>query len=45
MYMIYDNIHYVVWEEIGDVLHSLGEDKGWTPKPDIVWEKIGDGLH
>ena len=21
---------YIVWEEIGDVLHCLGEDRGWT---------------
>ena len=34
-----------VWEEIGDVLHGLGEDRGWTSKPDVVWEEIGDGLH
>ena len=34
-----------VWEEIGDVLHGLGEDRGWTSKPDEVWEEIGDGLH
>ena len=34
-----------VWEEIGDVLHGLGEDRGWTSKPDFVWEEIGDGLH
>ena len=32
-------------EVIGDVLHGLGEDKGWTSKPDVVWEEIGDGLH
>ena len=30
MYMICVYIHCVVWEEIGDVLHGLGEDKGWT---------------
>ena len=34
-----------VWEEIWDVLHRLGEDRGWTSKPDIVWEEIGYGLH
>ena len=35
---VYDNvyIHYVVWEEIGDVLHGLGEDMGWTSKPETV---------
>ena len=38
-------MHCVVLEEIGDVLHGLGEDRGWTSKPDVVWEKIGDGLH
>ena len=38
-------IHCFVWEEIGDVLHGLGEDRGWTSKPDFVWEEIGDGLH
>ena len=31
------------WEEIGDVLHGLRGDRGWTFKP--VWEEIGDGLH
>ena len=25
-----------VEEEIGDVLHGLGEDRGWTSKPDSV---------
>ena len=44
-YMLCVYIHCFVWEEIGDVLHGLGEDKGWTSKPDIVWEEIGDGLH
>ena len=34
-----------VEEEMGDVLRGLGEDRGWTSKPDIVWEEIGDGLH
>ena len=29
---------HIVWEEIGDVLHGLGEDRGWTSKPDFVWE-------
>ena len=43
--MIHVYIHCIVWEEIGDVLHDLGEDRGWTPKPDIVWKEIGDGLH
>ena len=33
-----------VWgEEIGDVLHGLGKDRGWTSKPDVVWKEIGDG--
>jgi len=26
---------YVVWEKIEDVLHGLGGDRGWTPKPDL----------
>ena len=26
---------FCVWEEIGDVLHGLGEDRGWTSKPDF----------
>ena len=43
MYMTYVYIR-CVWEEIGDVLRGLGEDRGWTSKPDIVWEEIGDGL-
>ena len=44
--MTYMYIHCVcVWEEIGDVFHGLGEDGGWTSKPDVIWEKIGDGLH
>ena len=30
-------IHSFEWEEIGDVLHGLGEDRGWTSKPDFVW--------
>ena len=34
---------YIVWEEIGDVLHGLRGDREWTLKP--VWEEIGDGLH
>ena len=38
-------MHCVVLEEIGDVLHGLRDDRGWTSKPDVVWEKIGDGLH
>ena len=46
VYMTYMYIHCVcVWEEIGDVLYGLGEDRGWTSKPDVVWEEIGDGLH
>ena len=32
-----------MWKEIGDVLHGLREDRGWTLKP--IWEEIGDGLH
>ena len=44
MYMIIAFIHCVVYEEIGDVLHGLGEDRGCTSKPDSVLEKIGDGL-
>ena len=23
-------------EEIGDELHGLGEDRGWTSKPDLL---------
>ena len=45
LYMIkrLNTLHmYIVWEEIGDVLHGLGGDRGCTPKP--VWEEIGDGL-
>ena len=44
---VYDLSVYTlcVWEKIGDVLHGLGEDRGWTSKPDGVWEEIGDGLH
>ena len=34
-----------VEEEIGDVLHGLVEDRGWTSKLNVVWEEIGDGLH
>ena len=34
---------HMVWEEIGDVLHGLREDRGQTLKP--AWEEIGDGLH
>ena len=26
---------HLVWEEIEDVLHGLGEDRGWTSKPDF----------
>ena len=44
MYMIIVYMHCVVWEEIGDVLHDLGEDRECTSKPDSVWEEIGDGL-
>ena len=44
MYMITVYMHCVVWKEIGDVLYGLGEDRGWTSKPDVVWEEIGDGL-
>ena len=43
--MIIVYIHYIVWEEIGYVLHGLGGDRGWTPKPDIILEEIGNGLH
>ena len=38
-------MHCVVLEEIGDVLHGVGGERGWTPKPDIIREEIGDGLH
>lgn len=24
-------MYSIVWEEIGDVLHGLGGDRGWTP--------------
>ena len=36
---VYDLCLYTlcVWEEIGDVLHGLGEDRGWTSKPGCVW--------
>ena len=34
---------YLVWVEIGDVLHGLGGDRGCTSKP--IWEEIGNGLH
>ena len=34
---------HIVWEEIGDVLHGLRGDRGWTLKP--MWEEIGDGFH
>ena len=33
-----------VWEEIGDVLHGLEKDRGWTSNPDVVCEVIGDGI-
>ena len=36
LYMLCVCIHCFVWEEIGDVLHGLGEDRGWTSKPDFV---------
>ena len=26
----------LVLEEIGDELHGLGEDRGWTSKPDLL---------
>ena len=29
-------LHCVVLEEIGDVLHGLGGDRGWTSKPDVL---------
>ena len=29
-------MHCVELEEIGDVLHGLGEDRGWTSKPDVL---------
>ena len=38
-------IYCLVCEDTGDLLHGLGEDRGWTSKPDFVWEEIGDGLH
>ena len=34
-------MHCVVLEEIGVVLHSLGEDWGWTSKPDVVGRRLG----
>ena len=41
---MFDTLYmHIVWEEIGDVLHGLREDRGWTLKP--IWEEIGDGLH
>ena len=45
MYMINVYILCIVWEEIVDVLHGLGEDRGWTPKPDVIGEELGNGLH
>ena len=27
---------HLVLEEIGDELHGLGEDRGWTSKPDLL---------
>ena len=27
--------HCIVWEEMGDVLHGLLEDGGWTSKTDL----------
>ena len=33
--MIIVYIHCIVWEEMGDVLHGLLEDGGWTSKPDL----------
>ena len=36
MCIIIVNMHWVVLEEIGDALHGLGEDRGWTSKPDVV---------
>ena len=35
---VYDLCLYtdVVWEEIGDVLYGLGEDREWTSKPDFM---------
>ena len=44
MYMIFVFMLRIVWEWTGDVLHGLGEVRGWTSKPVTVWEKIGDGL-
>ena len=38
--LVYDNCLYTlfcVWEEMGDVLHGLLEDGGWTSKLDFVW--------
>ena len=45
--MVYDKClntlyMYVVWVEIGDVLHGLGGGMGWTLKP--IWEEIEDGI-
>ena len=34
-------MHCVVLEEIEDVLHGLGEDRGWTSKPDVVVRRLG----
>ena len=45
MYMISVYILCMRWEEIGDVLHGIGKDGGWTPKSDFIWEEIGNGLH
>ena len=36
MCIIIDYMLCVALEEIGDVLHGLGDDRGWTSKPDVV---------
>ena len=37
-------VYVCVEEEMGDVLRGLGEDRGWTSKPDRYLEEIGDVL-
>ena len=37
LYMIIVSTHCIVWEEMGDVLHSFLEDGWWTSKEDFVW--------
>ena len=34
-------MHCVVLKEIRDVLYGLGEDRGWTSKPDVLGGDMG----